>query len=111
MQVAPSIISAGIGLILSTPGCSEGDNESLHEYQKVGNDESDDEFEGLSFIAPLTKFSPPRRESGVSVASGVYEEIDDLTISFDSSSLNTVEESALESPPPLPPRRGLFTKR
>lgn len=51
--MAPGIISAGIGLILSTPGCSEGDNESLHEYQKVGNGESDDEFEGLSFIGKI----------------------------------------------------------
>lgn len=109
-KVAPSIISAGIGLILSTPGCSDGDNESLHEYQKVGNDESDDEFGGLHFIAPLTSFAPPRRESGFSVASGVYEEIDDLTITFDPSSLNTVQESESESPPPLPPRRGCLVK-
>ena len=107
MQVASSLISAGLGLLFSTPNCSEADAESLHEYQQVGSLDSDEYEED-----PL----PCRRESGVSLASGIYEEIADCEPSSQSSSINHYENPAMlqwrdsledkeDSPPPLPPRK------
>jgi hypothetical protein len=116
VQVASSLISAGLGLLFSTPACSEADTESLHEYQQVlsqDSDEYDDETGDNS--------RPTRRESGVSVASGIYEEIADGDIEH---STNHYENPATlqwgratvdkgNSPPPLPPRkqRDRFTDR
>ncbi|PNF35429.1 hypothetical protein B7P43_G01755 [Cryptotermes secundus] len=107
-KVASSLISAGLGLLFSTPACSEADTESLHEYQQVGSldsDEYDDESGDNS--------RPTRRESGVSVASGIYEEIAD---GDEEHSANHYENPAAlrwgraaedrsNSPPPLPPRK------
>ena len=102
--MASSLISAGLGLLFSTPACSEADTESLHEYQQVGSLDSDDcDDDSL----------PCRRESGVSIASGIYEEIVD---SAPTDSTNHYENPAMlqwgdsiddkdDSPPPLPPRK------
>ncbi|KAJ9577296.1 hypothetical protein L9F63_006135 [Diploptera punctata] len=104
-KVASSLLSAGLGLLFSTPAGSEVDTESLHEYQQVGSlDSDDDEDDSL----------PCRRESGVSIASGIYEEIMDTD--QESNSTNHYENPAMlhwrdsiedkeDSPPPLPPRK------
>ena len=74
--------------MLSTPGCSEPDN--LHEYQPLDTAwqdvflsdidyqclESDiDELPDLNIDYKKSKYNTTRRESGVSIASGIYEEI------------------------------------
>lgn len=108
VQVASSLISAGLGLLFSTPACSEADTESLHEYQQVGSldsDEYDDE--------PLNSPVPTRRESGISIASGIYEEIaDEDTQNSTNHYENPVTlrcgraaEDMGDLPPPLPPRK------
>lgn len=108
-KVASSLISAGLGLLFSTPACSEADTESLHEYQQVGSLDSDD----------CDDDTPPcRRESGVSLASGIYEEIvDSKPTDQDTNTTNHYENPAAmlqwgdsiedkdDSPPPLPPRK------
>lgn len=71
--------------MFSTPGCSEVDAESLHEYQRIGDPDSDeDAAHDLSL----------RRESGV------YEEIAESSAHYENPAF-----LRLASPPPLPPRR------
>ncbi|XP_067003168.2 uncharacterized protein [Anabrus simplex] len=126
-KVASSLISAGLGLLFSTPGCSETDNESLHEYQHIGSYDSDDEGEevGALFRTNSTSTHSPRRESGISLASGIYEEIleDNVSSAVGGSSEKETqnhyenptslgwgkayEESSC--PPPLPPRKHNFS--
>ncbi|PSN36925.1 hypothetical protein C0J52_13899 [Blattella germanica] len=114
-KVASSLLSAGLGLLFSTPACSEADTESLHEYQKVGSLDSDDydDEPSCSYLEPPSNSSVPfRRESGISIASGIYEEIAD---SEPSTVVNHYENPAMlswegsikkdDSPPPLPPRK------
>jgi hypothetical protein len=108
VQVASSLITAGLGLLFSTPACSEADTESLHEYQQVGSLDSD-EYDEEPANSPL----PTRRESGISIASGIYEEIADEVAR---SSTNHYENPVTlrcgrvadvtgDLPPPLPPRK------
>ena len=109
MQVASSLISAGLGLLFTTPACSEADTESLHEYQQVGSldsDEGDDE--------PVRSPLPTRRESGISLASGIYEEIaEEVTKNSTNHYENPVTlrccgrtaDDVGDLPPPLPPRK------
>lgn len=108
VQVASSLISAGLGLLFSTPACSEADTESLHEYQQVGSLDSD-EYDEEPGNSPL----PTRRESGISIASGIYEEIADEVMK---NSTNHYENPVTlrcaraaddmgDLPPPLPPRK------
>jgi hypothetical protein len=115
VQVASSLISAGLGLLFSTPACSEVDTESLHEYQRVGSldsDECDEELIG-SRLEPEDNSLSLRRESGISIASGIYEEIaDGDTLGSNNHYENpaTLHWSCLtedkgNSPPPLPPRK------
>jgi hypothetical protein len=115
MQVAGGLISAGLGLLFSTPACSEVDTESLHEYQQVGSmdsDECDDEVLS-SRLERGENYLPLRRESGISIASGIYEEIADGDTQ---SGTNHYENAATlhwgclaevkdDPPPPLPPRK------
>ncbi|XP_069700355.1 uncharacterized protein [Periplaneta americana] len=109
-KVANSLISAGLGLLFSTPACSEADTESLHEYQQVGSvdsDDCDDDTTDNSFSL--------RRESCVSVASGIYEEISDsesrrsITNHYENPACLMMQTGSLEDkedlPPPLPPRK------
>ncbi|KAK7863007.1 hypothetical protein R5R35_014559 [Gryllus longicercus] len=122
-KVANSLISAGLGLLFSTPGCSEADNESLHEYQHIGSCESDEDIEQVAALFRTNSVSntySPRRESGISLASGIYEEImDDVFPALtDGQTQNHYENPAslgwrksLEDnspPPPLPPRKHKF---
>ena len=108
VQVASSLISAGLGLLFSTPACSEADTESLHEYQQVGSLDSD-EYDDEPVNSPL----PTRRESGISIASGIYEEIaDEDTQNSTNHYENPVTlrcgiaaEDMGDLPPPLPPRK------
>ncbi|XP_049816091.1 uncharacterized protein LOC126263120 isoform X1 [Schistocerca nitens] len=105
--VASSLISAGLGLMFSTPGCSEVDSESLHEYQQIGSFDSDEEDQDQ-----IRYGTSPRRESGISVASGIYEEIDESEVSSQSHYENpvslhwtTLMNKSAPLPPPLPPRK------
>ncbi|KAJ8934482.1 hypothetical protein NQ314_013357 [Rhamnusium bicolor] len=107
---ASSNLSVGIALITKTPGESETEDSS----QDLAN--IDEEF---------PRGSLPRRESGVSLASGIYEEIPDDYPKIspnknDPKYTNHVYENPLElilgvksskyfSPPPLPPRRLQFS--
>lgn len=70
-QIASGLISAGLGLILSTPGGSEVEDNDLDE------DEQEDLPQGLP--EGIGDTLDRRRESAVSVASGIYEEIRDTT--------------------------------
>ncbi|KAJ8963288.1 hypothetical protein NQ318_018755 [Aromia moschata] len=97
---------AGLALITKTPGGSESEGSA----QDLADIEEETE-----------KGKLPRRESGVSLASGIYEEIpDDHSESFhnkaSSGETSHVYENPLElilgardgkyfKPPPLPPRR------
>jgi hypothetical protein len=111
VQVASSLISAGLGLLFSTPACSEADTESLHEYQQVGSLDSDecDEDPVSSRLESGESSVPMRRESGVSIASGIYEEIadgDKLDNTNHYENPATLHWGrAADSPPPLPPRK------
>jgi hypothetical protein len=109
VQVASSLISAGLGLLFSTPACSEADTESLHEYQQVGSLESD-EYDDEPGNSPLST----RRESGISIASGIYEEIADgdrldSTNHYENPATlrcsRAAEDMGGDLPPPLPPRK------
>lgn len=117
-QVATSLISAGIGLMLSTPGCSEPD--SLHDYQCLNTnwpedlflseadyqslEPEDDDLHDMSRNFNRVPFNFNRRESGVSIASGIYEEIQEQPTEYYESISKLMEES-LMCPPPLPPRK------
>ncbi|XP_046687883.1 uncharacterized protein LOC124373566 [Homalodisca vitripennis] len=64
-----------LGLMLTTPGCSEPD--SLHDYQCLDTLWPDD-FDTLSDLPDIRRYqNNARRESGVSIASGIYEEIEE----------------------------------
>ncbi|XP_054277855.1 uncharacterized protein LOC128996503 isoform X2 [Macrosteles quadrilineatus] len=96
-KVASSLIHAGLGLMLTTPGCSEPD--SLHDYQCLDSywPEPDTLGDLPNLESRRAQFRDGRRESGVSIASGIYEEIDE----------NDYESMRpqVEDPPPLPPRK------
>nr|CAD7440854.1 unnamed protein product [Timema bartmani] len=103
-KVVCGLISAGLGLMFSTPGCSEADSESLHEYHHVGLADSEEE-------QTENTLSTWRRESGVSLASGIYEEIADPTPltgevnhyeNIPGHRRDVIYETV---PPPLPPRK------
>ncbi|XP_047118602.1 uncharacterized protein LOC124799107 [Schistocerca piceifrons] len=107
VSIASSLISAGLGLMFSTPGCSEVDSESLHEYQQIGSFDSDEDDQDQ-----IRYGTSPRRESGISVASGIYEEIDESEVSSQSHYENpvslhwtTLMNKSAPLPPPLPPRK------
>ncbi|XP_021933250.1 uncharacterized protein LOC110836411 [Zootermopsis nevadensis] len=114
-KVASSLISAGLGLLFSTPACSEADTESLHEYQKVGSLDSDECDEELisGRLEPGDNSLPLRRESGISIASGIYEEIADGDAHNNTNHYENpatlhwgcLTEDKGDSPPPLPPRK------
>lgn len=119
-KLANGVISAGLGLLFSTPGCSEADTESLHEYQHIGSCESEEDIEQVAALFrtnSVTNNYSPRRESGISLASGIYEEIaDDVFPALtEGQTQNHYENPAslgwrksLEDtspPPPLPPRK------
>lgn len=90
-------MSAGLGLLLTTPGCSEPD--SLHDYQCL-----DSHWPSLDTLTDLPdvrrrQYAAGRRESGMSVASGIYEEIEERPDEYRAA------YRALSDPPPLPPRK------
>ncbi|XP_046661652.1 uncharacterized protein LOC124354899 [Homalodisca vitripennis] len=95
-KVATSLVTAGLGLMLTTPGCSEPD--SLHDYQCLDTLWPDD-LDTLSDLPDIRRYqNNARRESGVSIASGIYEEIEEQPNS-------NREDLTPEAPPPLPPRK------
>lgn len=86
--------------MLSTPGCSEPDN--LHDYQYL--DSETDALPDLNSHYKTFKNNSVRRESGVSIASGIYEEIQEQPTEY-YEELYSLEPGSLTAPPPLPPRR------
>ncbi|XP_039275938.1 uncharacterized protein LOC111053268 [Nilaparvata lugens] len=124
-KIAKTLISASIGLILSTPGCSEPDSSrdyqnistddwELVEYHDIESETKDlpglhfEELPGLHFSFPKST-SSNRRESGTSVASGIYEEIEEQSTRLHQTSLKSTEtEKNNVAPPPLPPRKTEF---
>jgi len=96
-KVASGLLTAGLGLMLTTPGCSEPD--SLHDYQCLDALWPDPGADQLSDLPDLSHrvYKPGRRESGVSIASGIYEEIEELP--------DESWERSGPLPPPLPPRK------
>lgn len=69
-QIASGLLSAGLGLILSTPGGSETEDNDAEP------DEDADEVGVVAGVVAALALDR-RRESAVSVASGIYEEIGD----------------------------------
>ncbi|KAK3913168.1 Serine/threonine-protein kinase MRCK gamma [Frankliniella fusca] len=77
-KIANGLISAGLGLMLSTPGGSEvEDNDADNDA-----DEDDVGPAGVALPAAVAALAlDRRRESAVSVASGIYEEIPETSAS------------------------------
>lgn len=74
VQIASGLISAGLGLILSTPGGSEAEDNDAED--DVDEDADVLPVADLPCIAGTERATlDRRRESAVSVASGIYEEI------------------------------------
>ncbi|XP_008195061.1 uncharacterized LOC100141786 isoform X1 [Tribolium castaneum] len=105
-KTASSLISIGMGVLTKTPGGSETNDDSLQD---------------LTALEDQTKCGLPRRESGVSLASGIYEEISEDAVK---PLTNHIYENPIDlildinsklkkhaKPPPLPPRKFDFTKR
>ncbi|XP_019868524.2 uncharacterized protein LOC109597311 [Aethina tumida] len=102
-KTASSLASIGMALLTKTPGGSETE-DSVQDLTKI-----DEQY---------LKSSLPRRESGVSLASGIYEEIpDDHVTKVTKKKESHIYENPLDmmldgeigkqfKPPPLPPRRG-----
>ncbi|RZF41440.1 hypothetical protein LSTR_LSTR000154 [Laodelphax striatellus] len=117
-KIAKTLISASFGLMLSTPGCSEPDTS--HDYQNLSTDEDwqfveyhdieceTDDLPELHFSFKSTISN--RRESGSSITSGIYEEIDEeQSIKVDRNVQNSSEPKTDNiAPPPLPPRKSEF---
>uniref|UniRef100_A0A1B6C7H9 PH domain-containing protein n=1 Tax=Clastoptera arizonana TaxID=38151 RepID=A0A1B6C7H9_9HEMI len=119
-NVASSLLTAGIELMLTTPGCSDPD--SLHDYECLDTHWIENTF-SKSTPAEYQSVNPPcedvqmissginklsfnsnRRESGVSIASGIYEEIEEQPSQYFERINEQIEETSL-CPPPLPPRK------
>ncbi|CAH0551732.1 unnamed protein product [Brassicogethes aeneus] len=101
-KTASSLVSIGMALLTKTPGGSENNDDSVPDLTNI-----DEQY---------LKCSLPRRESGVSLASGIYEEIPDDYVTKSKKKESHIYENPLEmildgktgkqfKPPPLPPRR------
>ncbi|KAG5877671.1 hypothetical protein JTB14_013916 [Gonioctena quinquepunctata] len=98
-----SLNSIGMALITKTPGSSETDYSS--QDLRTWNEDSQ-------------KTTIPRNESGISLSSGIYEEIPDDPKDVPKKHISHVYENPLElilscenkhfAPPPLPPRQWKF---
>jgi hypothetical protein len=103
-KTATSLASIGLEVLTKTPGGSEINDDSLPDL-----------------IIPEDQFAAkgtlPRRESGISLASGIYEEISEEPVKSPSPKTNHIYENPIDlildvsskfkkhcKPPPLPPR-------
>ncbi|RZC37907.1 uncharacterized protein BDFB_005810, partial [Asbolus verrucosus] len=108
-KTASSLVSIGLAVLTKTPGGSETNDDSLLDLTAVEDQTA-------------MKCSLPRRESGISLASGIYEEISEEPVKAASPKTNHIYENPLDlildidlklkkhcKPPPLPPRKLDFT--
>lgn len=92
-KIANGLISAGLGLMLSTPGGSEvedNDNDVDNDVEEDVGDMTTTMLPGVLAALALDR----RRESAVSVASGIYEEILETSAGTPTVVIDRVYENA-----------------
>lgn len=90
-KIASGLLSAGLGLILSTPGGSEAEDNDVDADEDADDDgdvlpaDPAAEADLASIVGAERAALDRRRESAVSVASGIYEEISDCVALYENA--------------------------